>query len=94
MPGQPELTLHVAGEVLTLDGVAIDLSAIPEGGEGWPSDEDGRIAGPIRRIDGVLHVHIVARLDDTATPHQDGPWVIETASSDVTIPATRKEVQP
>lgn len=88
LPGQPDMTIHVAGDTLTLNGTVYDLSAVPEGGEGWP-EEDTHFIGPITRQDGMLHVRIVARLGDDADPHQDGPWVIEAASGDVTIPAKR-----
>ena len=89
LPGQPETTLHVAGDVLTIDGTAYDLSPVPEGGEGeWP---DSPFIGPIRRIGGVIHATVLARLGDTAANDQpDSPWVIPNASGAVTIPALRK----
>jgi hypothetical protein len=54
LPGPPETTIHVAGHVLTVDGIACDLSAIPEGGEGMPAGEQP-FAGEIIRQDGMLH---------------------------------------
>ena len=84
---EPEMTIHVAGDVLTLDGTPYDLSPVPEGGEGWP--DEGPFIGPITRHDGVLHVAIIARLGDTATLDPGGPWVID-AAGDVEIPAIRK----
>ena len=90
LPGQAEMRLHVAGDVLTLDDVALDLSAIPEGGEGWV--EDGPILNPIRRVGGVLHVTVIARLGDTAAAQQTGPWVIAGAKGAIAIPALRKEI--
>ena len=92
LPGHPETTIHVAGDVLTIDGTAYDLSPIPEGGQGeW---EDSPMVGPIRRIDGVIHATVLVRLGATAADDQpDSPWTIETASGDVTIPAARKPVQ-
>jgi hypothetical protein len=89
LPGQPEMTIHVAGEVMTLDGVPYDLSPVPEGGEGWP-EGDTPLIGPIRRINGVIHATLIARLGDTAAPDQGGPWVIPDAEGDVIIPAARK----
>jgi hypothetical protein len=90
LPGQPEMTLRVAGDVLTLDGTEYDLSPVPEGGEGWPEDETPFV-GPIRRIGGVIHAKIVVRLGDTAADDQGtDPWVIDSATGDVTIPAKRK----
>jgi hypothetical protein len=93
LPGQPEMTIHVAGDVITLDGEAFDLSPVPEGGEGWPDEttsSETPFIGPIRRIDGVIHATLIARLGDTAAPDQGGPWVIPDAEGDVIIPAARK----
>lgn len=91
LPRQPEMTIHVAGDTITIDGTAHDLSAVPEGGEGWPEEETPLI-GPIMRKNGVLHVSVIARLGDTAAPDQSGPWVIKDATSNVTIPASRLPV--
>lgn len=88
LPGRPEMTIHVAGDVITIDGMPYDLSAVPEGGEGWPEDASPFVV-PITRQGGVLHVTIAARLGETAAAVQDGPWVIENANGDVTIPAQR-----
>ena len=88
-PGQPETTLHVSGDVIMVDGTPYDLSTVPEGGEGWP-EGPGPFVGPITRKGGVLHATLIARLDSTAALRQGGPWVIEHASGDVTIPAKRK----
>lgn len=88
LPGQPEMTISIAGDTILLDGVTYDLSLVPEGGEGWTEDESPFIP-PIRRLGGVLHVQIVARLGDTAQPQQDGPWVVPEATGDVPIPAAR-----
>ena len=91
-PGEPETALHVAGDVLTIDGTAYDLSTIPEAGQGvWVGSP---LIGPIRRIDGVIHATVLVRLGATAADDQpDSPWTIENASGDVTIPAARKPVQ-
>lgn len=85
LPGQPEMTIHVAGDTIMLDGVAYDLSAVPEGGEGWPEDVTS-LVGPIRRISGILHVTVVARLGDDSAADQGGPWVLENAKGAITIP--------
>ena len=91
LPGQPETTLHVAGDVITIGGVPHDLSPIPEGGEGdWP---DSPFIGPIRRIGGVIHATVLVRLGDTAAddqPADPAHWVLSAASGAVTIPAARK----
>ena len=92
LPGQPETTLHGAGDLLTVDGTPHDLSPIPEGGEGdWP---DSPFIGPIRRIGGVIHATVLVRLGDDAADCQScdpAHWVIPNASGTVTIPAARKE---
>ena len=92
LPGQPETALSVAGDMLTCDGVAYDLSSVPEGGEGWP-EGDTPIIGPIRRIDGVIHATIRVTLGDDALPSQPidpAHWVLPDASGPITIPAARK----
>ena len=91
LPGQPETTLHGAGDVLTIDGMPYDLSPVPEGGEGeWP---DSPITGEITRQGGTLHVTVRVVLGDDAESNQPtdpAHWVIENASGDVVIPAVRK----
>lgn len=91
LPGQPETSIAVTGDVLTYDGVAYDLSPVPEGGQATPDGEHPFI-GPIRRIGGVIHATIGVMLGDTAQFDQpDSPWVIPDADGPVTIPATRIE---
>ncbi len=91
LPGQPETAIHVAGEVLTVDGKPWNTVDVPEGGEGVFDDPDSPFIGPIRRIGGVIHATVLVRLGDTAADDQpDSPWVIPNASGDVTIPAARK----
>jgi hypothetical protein len=92
LPGQPETALHVAGDVLTVNGIPFDLSPVPEGGEGeWP---DSPFIGPIRRVGGVIYATLLVRLGDTAAddqPTDPACWVIPEAEGEVTIPALRKE---
>ena len=91
LPGQPETTIHVAGDIVTIDGTPYDLSPVPEGGEA--TAEGGPFVGKITRVGGVIHATLLARLGDTAADDQpDSPWIIESATGDVTIPAQRKEV--
>lgn len=96
LPGQPETTLHVAGDVLTVDGTPHDLSPVPEGGDGaWIDDggEGSPLIGRIARQGGVIHVAVRVRLGDTAADDQpDSPWTIPDAEGPVTIPAARKPV--
>lgn len=92
-PGLPDTTLHVAGDVIIIDGTPYDLSAVPEGGEGWPED-DTPFVGAITRQGGVVRATVVVRLGDTAADDQpDSPWSILSASGPVIIPAVRKPVE-
>lgn len=94
LPGQPETELSVAGDVLTVDGVAFDLSTVPEGGEAMP-DGDHPFIGPITRQGGVIHATVRVVLGDTAADHQPvdpAHWVVEVADGPVAIPAVRKPV--
>lgn len=88
-PEQPEMTIHVAGDVLTIDGTPHDLSAIPEGGAGIPGSGSG-LVGRIHRIGGVINATLIARLDGTASDDTGGPWVIDDAAGQVVIPANRR----
>lgn len=91
LTGQSEMKLHVAGDTITIDGTPYDLSPVPEGGEA--TAEDSPFVGKITRINGVIHALVLARLGDTAASDQpDSPWLIESASGDVEIPAARMGV--
>ena len=92
LPGQPEMTVHVAGDVITIDGTPYDLSAIPEGGEGWPKG-DSLFIGPITRQDGELNATVRVVLGDDAADDQPtdwAHWTVPVANGPVTIPAIRK----
>ena len=91
LPGQPETKLHVAGDVLTIDGTPYDLSPVPEGGEA--TAEDSPITGKITREGGTLHATVRVVLGDDAESNQPtdpAHWIVENASGDVAIPALRK----
>jgi hypothetical protein len=89
-PGQPTTTLHVGGDVLSINGTPYDLSPVPEGGDGeWA---DSPILGPIRRIDGLLHVTVRVALGPDAAHHQPtdpAHWIMPDADGDVTIAYVR-----
>jgi hypothetical protein len=92
LPGQPEMHITVDGDVITIDDVEYDLSSIQEGD--IATAEDAPFVGPITRIDGVLNLTVVTRLDSTAASDQpDSPWVIAGATGEVVIPAARKAIE-
>lgn len=57
------LTLSKAGDVLTINGDVVDLSAIPDGAD-LPADaiDNEWIVGTVRRVDGDLHVTLLLPL--------------------------------
>jgi len=60
-PEAPEtLALSKHGDTLTINGVAFDLSVVPDGAT-LPAGATGSkwFGGPIERIDGVLHVTLI-----------------------------------
>jgi hypothetical protein len=87
-PDQPEMTIHVAGDVLTIDGIAHDFSGVTK--EANPPAP--YFIGPIRRVKGVIHATIIARIDSTAADDPGGPWEVK-ASGDVAIPAIRRAIE-
>ncbi|MFN7003886.1 MAG: hypothetical protein ACK4NW_10720 [Roseinatronobacter sp.] len=92
LPGQPETTVHVAGDIVAIDAVPHDFSAVPEGGEGWIEGESPFL-GPVRRVAGVLHCRVLVALGDTAADIQaDDPahWTLPEAEGFVVLPALRK----
>lgn len=94
LPDQSETEIRVAGDVLTIDGVEWDFTAIPEGGEGAFGPEDNvPFIGPIRRIDNVITATVIVRLGVDACadqPADPAHWIIQNADGDVAIPAIRK----
>ena len=96
LPGQPETTIIVSGDVITIDGTAYDLSAVPEGGEATPEGDGHPFCGRITRQDGVINATVRVRLDDTAFNYQPVDpthWVVPNASGPVIIPAIRKTAE-
>ena len=92
LPGQAEMTIHVACDIITVDGTPYDLSPVPEGGEA--TAEDSPFRGKITRVNGVINCTVLVRLGDTAADDQpDSPWIFPDATGDITIPAIRKEVE-
>ena len=94
LPGAAETTVHVSGDIITIDGVDHDLSPVPEGGEATV-EGDSPFAGTITRQGGVLHVAVRIVLGEDADPVQPDDaahWTLPDASGEVDIPAIRKPV--
>ena len=92
LPGAAETTLSVAGDVLTYDGVAYDLSPVPEGGEATPDGLVHPFIGPITRVEGEIACAVMVTLGDTASPIQSSDpadWVLTVADGPVDLPIAR-----
>lgn len=93
LPGQPETTASVSGDTITVDGVAYDLSTVPEGGYAEPVG-DHPFRGRIARIGGELQL-MLDWFYDIATAEDDQPAaapVLNVPAGDVPDPITRKPV--
>jgi hypothetical protein len=91
LPGDPETTASVAGDILTVDGVDYDLSPVPEGGQAVPEGESPFV-GAITRTNGEVVCEMLWRYDGaTAEPEQayEIP-VVTVTNGDVPDPVTRK----
>jgi len=86
LPGQPETTIAVSGETIIINGTPYDLSAVASEAV---FEQERLFIGPVRRIDGALHVEMIVQLGDTAAPNQAGPWVIE-GEGFINVPAARR----
>lgn len=91
LPGDPETTASVAGDILTVNGVAYDLSPVPEGGEATPEGESPFV-GAITRENGEPVAAILWRYDGaTADPNQGTELPVATITSgNVPDPVLRK----
>ena len=89
LPGQPETTLSVAGDMLTVDGLTFDLSGLAEGDVATPLG-DHPFLGTITRAGGEIHCAVPVTLGDDADPHQPNSlWVVSASNGPVLIPAAR-----
>jgi hypothetical protein len=82
-------TVSINGLVLTIDGQAIDLSVIPEGGQAEPED-NSPFVGPVTREQATIQYHYDSAL---AEPNQSTDWAdytFEIESGDVPCPITWK----
>ena len=68
------LTLSKAGDVLTINGDVVDLSAIPEGADLAAAAIDNEwIVGTVRRVDGDIHVMVLLPLGADASENARFP---------------------
>ncbi len=88
LPGEAETTLSVAGNVLTIDGVAHNVEELEEP------------LLPILSIGqdetGTRVVEVLVRLDPLTTADflPSSPWEIDIAEGPVEIPAVRRLLEP
>ncbi|MEP0147067.1 hypothetical protein [Pseudophaeobacter sp.] len=95
LPGQPETTASVNGDIVTVDGVVFDLSSVPEGGFAEPQGGHP-FAGRIERTGGVLHLALRWHYDAaTAEPIQPtAAPVMSVVAGAVPDPIIRKPAAP
>jgi hypothetical protein len=95
LPGDAETEASVAGDVLTVDGHAYDLSAVPEGGEAMPQGLQHPFIGPITRFAGEISAALVWRYDaETAEAEQGSVHPVAIVSKGpVPDPVTRRPIE-
>ena len=96
LPGQSDTSASVNGDVITVNGTAYDLSAIPEGGFADPVGSSHPFVGRITRIQGAIHLRMMWRYStETAQPDQPAEHEAQTiASGAVPDPIVRKPSEP
>ena len=78
-------TVSIDGLVLTIDGTAIDLSVIPEGGQA-EADDDSPLVGIVTRDEATIQYHYDS---SKAEPNQSTDWsdyTFEIESGEVPSP--------
>jgi hypothetical protein len=91
LPGERETTASVSGDILTIDGVSYDLSAVPEGGEATP-EGDHPFIGKITRVNGEVVATIRWRHGEDADgrqPLDPAHWVVTVADGPVPSPVVK-----
>lgn len=90
LPGGAETAVAVDGDVIAVDGVAYDLSEVPEGGK-WTPEGEHPFVGDIRRRDGVIICSVRAQYDaGTADPDQRLPAEVVQYAGEVSLPVSRQ----
>ena len=93
LPGQfVPLDVSIAGDVLTLNGEAFDITQLPEGGT-LPAEAivSEWITGPVSRINGVLHLALRLPLGPNPSQAAAFPEPIHV-SEDGPVPLPTDEV--
>lgn len=92
--GNSDTMIHASGEVLTIDGVAVDFSPL---GEGEQCETTSPLIGLASRIGGVVNVTVRFEYDSaTAEPMQStnaADYLIELADGTAPDVIARKPVQ-
>jgi len=87
-----DLTLEKQGDILTINGDALDFSALPEGGEYPPEAIDNEfVVGGVNRVDGTVHIAILLPYSNPDAPLSvtfPKPITV-TADGPVTLPEGR-----
>lgn len=89
-----DTVIKVIGDLLSIDGIEIDLSVIEDGEQ---CEAERPIVGLVRRVDGVIEVGIEYHYNSaTAEPMQStdpAAYFIELEEGDAPDPIARKPVQ-
>lgn len=94
LPGEPETTASVSGDVLTVDGIAYDLSPIAEGDTATAEGTEHPFSGPITRENGEICAPIRWQYGSDAKPDQPkdaAHWIVTVASGDVPSLVVKEE---
>jgi hypothetical protein len=94
-PSVPETTASVAGDVVTVNGIAYDMSAVPEGGEATPTGEHPFI-GTITRTGGEISASIRWEYGHGAAsdqPTDPEHYVISVADGPVPSPIVMEDAE-
>lgn len=92
--GNSDTMIHASGDVLTIDGVAVDFSQL---GEGEQCETSAPLIGLARRVGGVVYISVRLEYNSaTAEPMQStnaADYLIELADGTAPDVIARKPVQ-
>jgi hypothetical protein len=78
-------SVSIDGLVLTIDGTAIDLSVIPEGGQAEP-EEGSPFVGPVTREQATIQYHYNSALAESNQSTDWADYTFEIESGEVPSP--------